>query len=620
MPTQELERVRDVQVLTLEFPKEEWAALTPRQRVLAALLTQAAKAGRTIAWDQASRWAMPIWGMLKALLGLESLDAGERASLLEYAKLFFIHNGPYHDVTHQKLPFVVSGDLLGTMHVLEGSTTIPEGIVRFLCDPSFEPSNCDKSDGGDIVARSASNYYARGLTFAEVEKWAKLGGERHPLNSHVSIGADGTCEERVWRTRAPGEYSQELQRMIALLNSARMYAEHGDQHAALYALVKFFESGNGNDCLTADIAWVQSDSVVDFILGFIETYLDPREKKGRFEGIVHVVDQSESRRLAVIGENAAYFEGRMPWDDKYRKPNPQPLPYRVVNALFACGDSGPMMPIGVNLPNDKVVAAHHGTKSVALGNVIRARQGVEGMRLAEEFSATPEEVKRAKRWGMLALELLVAMHEVLGHAAGIGPEKGKEILGCGHALEEARADLAALWLVTDPKLREIGVVSEDNWEEVMRAMYDAYARDPLIQLRKVPDATLEEDHMRNRQLVVHWIMADSGAITRVQKGEKTYYCVRDYAAMHASVGKLLAEIMRIRIKGDLDAARNLVETYGVQVDVVLRDEVKARVAALGLSTYTAFVMPEPQIVRGADGVPVDAALWYPPTLEAQMWG
>jgi dipeptidyl-peptidase-3 len=349
--------------------------------------------------------------------------------------------------------------------------------------------------------------------------------------------------------------------------------------------------------------------------------MDPRGKKGSWEGIVQVVNEEKTRTIRKIASHAQWFEDRMPWDPKYRKGRVRGIVANAIDVLVEAGDSGPITPVGINLPNPQDLREKYGSKSVSLSNVVEAHDKSRPKGFRREFCATEEEYQRAEKWSSLTEELTTDMHEVIGHASGrasaeLDGDPAEHIREYYSGLEEARADLVALWFIADPKLRELGLVPD---AEAALAEYESYTRNALLQLRRVPEgAQLEEDHMRNRQMIVHWLMANTGAISVERRGEKTYYRVADAEAWRAGVGRLLAEVQRVKSEGDFAAAKRLFDAYGISFDPRLRDEVLARVRALDLPSYTAFVMPRLTALRDARGEIADIQVSYPLDLETQM--
>jgi dipeptidyl-peptidase-3 len=364
------------------------------------------------------------------------------------------------------------------------------------------------------------------------------------------------------------------------------------------------------------------DSRVDTINGFVEVYMDPRGVKGAWEALVYIVNEDKTRKIQTLAAHAQWFEDHMPFAPRYRKPNVLGVTAKAIEVVVETGDSGPLTPVGINLPNDQAIREQYGSKSVSLFNVNEAYEEStpEGMRT--EFAWTPEEAARAKKWGAFSLELTTEMHEVIGHgsgrmADGIAPPhyRLKEQYS---AVEESRADLIALYFLPDPKLVELGLISAEDHTEIVQTAFEYYARNALVQLRRIREGTtIEEDHMRNRQMIVAWLIAHTTAIDVRTRDGKTYYVMADADAFREGIGRLLAEVQRIKSEGDYAAARKLFDTYGVHFDPALRDEVVARVDGLQLPSYTAIVMPR-LTPRYRDGDIVDVELSYPCDLETQM--
>jgi dipeptidyl-peptidase-3 len=358
--------------------------------------------------------------------------------------------------------------------------------------------------------------------------------------------------------------------------------------------------------------------------GFIEVYLDARGAKGAYEALVFYVNKEKTAEIQKIAQNAQWFEDRMPWDPKYRKQGVQGITANAIDVVIETGDSGPVTPVGINLPNDQAIRERYGSKSVSLSNVSEAYDKSTLPEFRSEFSWTPEETARATKWSEFSGELTTNMHEVIGHASGKVEERLKGNPGAPlkeqfSALEEARADLVALYFLPDPKLAEIGILAAADQDEIVRAEYEAYARNALVQLRRVREGTqIEEDHMRNRQMIVRWLMANTKAIEVRTRDGKTYYALSDPRAFRDGVGRLLAEVQRIKAQGDYPAAKQLFETYGVHFDPKLRDEVVARVQKLNLPSYTGFVMPKLDPSTSAAGEVTDVAISYPMDLTRQM--
>src|SRR3954465_7675630 len=394
---------------------------------------------------------------------------------------------------------------------------------------------------------------------------------------------------------------------------------------ALRALIRFYQTGETEDRVAYDIAWVHDrDSPVDTINGFVEVYMDARGVKGAWEALVYYVNPHKTEGIRKLAAEAQWLEDRMPWADAYKKEGVRGVSANAIDVVIETGDSGPVTPVGINLPNDQTIRERYGSKSVSLSNVNEAYDRSTLPEFRSEFSWTPEEAERAKRWNAFAGELTTNMHEVIGHGSGKvsahlrgSPQSAlKEQFS---AIEESRADLVALYFLPDPKLVDFGLVPADAHEEIVRTEYESYSRNAMVQLRRVREGNdIEEDHMRNRQMIVHWLMANTTAIDVRTRDGNTYYVLTDAQAFRDGVGRLLAEVQRIKAEGDYEAARALFVAYGIHFDPVLRDEVVARVDRLQLPSYTGFVMPTLSAVTDSTGDIVDVTISYPLDLSAQM--
>jgi dipeptidyl-peptidase III len=445
--------------------------------------------------------------------------------------------------------------------------------------------------------------------------------EPHPVNSRL-VKRDGALVEEVYRLG--GRYHEAILRIISHLRDAVGVAPPG-LRAALEALIRFYETGEDRDRETFDIAWVRNhDTTVDTMNGFIEVYMDPRGVKGAWEGVVYYSNPEKTGKIRTLAAHAQWFEDHMPIEPRYRKPVVQGVSAMAIEVVVETGDAGPVTPIGVNLPNDQRIREEHGSKSVSLSNVLEAYERSQPESFRHEFAWDDAEAERAREWAAFANELTTEIHEVLGHgsgrmADGVNAQPQELLKEQYSALEESRADLVALYFVADPYLAEIGLLSAADQATIVRAEYEAYARNALVQLRRVREGTsLEEDHMRNRQAIVHWLMANTRALETRRRDGKTYYVVTDTALFRDGVARMLAEVQRMKSEGDYLAAKALFETYGVHFDPALRDQVVARVDRLKLPSYTGFVMPRLEPLHGADGAIVDVRISYPCDLSTQM--
>ncbi|HUE85500.1 MAG TPA: hypothetical protein VMO26_05430 [Vicinamibacterales bacterium] len=625
-----LEQIDDAAVVQLYA--DGFIKLSTNDRILVWHLYQAALAGRDISYDQRYRHNLAMRDILEEIVAhADGIADRTRQELIRYTKLFWINTGAYNNLTARKFVLALTEAALadaaeiaagnGARFRLRRGESLRDLIARYapmFLDPSFDPMVTCKTpgEGRDILEASANNLYA-GVTMADLDGFA----ERHPLNSRV-VKAGGRVVEQVYRVG--GLYDAELSEVVRHLDDALPYAP-SSLADALRALIRWYQTGADADREAFDIAWVRNrDSVVDTMNGFIEVYMDARGIKGSWEGVVYYAHHEKTEKIHRLAANAQWFEDHLPIDPRFRKPNVQGVSARAIEVVFETGDSGPISPVGVNLPNDQRIREQYGSKSVSLSNVLEAYEYSTLDSFRHEFSWDDAEIERARQWGAFAGELTTEIHEVLGHgsgrmAAGITAQPQELLKEQYSALEESRADLVALYFVADPHLVTLELVPRDHQAAIVRAEYESYVRNALVQLRRVREGTqLEEDHMRNRQAIVHWLMAHTASIGVRRRENKTYYVVDDVEALRDGVGRLLAEVQRIKSEGDYAAARALFETYGVHFDAGLRDEIVARVDRLKLPSYTGFVMPRLQAVSGPDGSITDIEISYPCDLTTQM--
>jgi dipeptidyl-peptidase-3 len=625
-----LERVDDAAVVQLYV--DGFDALPLREKVLIWHLYQAALAGRDIYYDQRYAHNLDMRGVLEAIVTHSAaVEPATRAEILRYTKLFWLNTGPYNNLTARKFVLKCTPEALaaaaaaaeraGATFPLRAGESLPDLLARLrpmFFDLSFDPlvTNKTPGPGRDILASSANNLYV-GVTMADLDTFA----ERHALNSRLVKRGDAVVEEVY---RVGGRYDREIRAIVRHLEDAIPYATP-TMAAALDALVRFYRSGDDADRVAYDVAWVQDrDSPVDTINGFVEVYMDARGHKGAWEALVYYVNPEKTQGIRRLAAAAQWFEDRMPWADEYKKAGVLGVTANAIDVVVEAGDSAPITPVGVNLPNDQTIRETYGSKSISLSNVNDAYDRSTAPEFRREFAWTAEEAARAEKWSSSAGELTTNMHEVIGHGSGRVSERlqGSPQTALQEqysALEESRADLVALYFLPDPKLVELGLVAAADHAEIVRAEYEGYARNALVQLRRVREGTqIEEDHMRNRQMVVHWLMANTGAIEIRKRDGKTFYVMTDVEAFRAGVGRLLTEVQRIKAEGDYRAARALFDTYGVHFDPDLRDEVVRRVERLKMPSYTGFVQPRLEPVRDAEGRIVDVRVTYPLDLATQM--
>ena len=619
-----LERIDDAAVV--QVYADGFAALSLNDKILVWHLYLAALAGRDIFYDQRHRLNPDIRELLETILQhSEHVDGEVLAEVRRYAKLFWINTGPFNNLTARKFVLNLTREqLAAAMRAATRAGAIfaaaPEVLLDRLASILFDPAydavvtNKTPGDGRDILEASCNNLYV-GVRMSDVANFT----ERYGLNSRLVKRGSQLIEEVY---RVGGRYDAQIREVVRHLHAAIPYAPPG-LAASLRALIRFYETGEERDRIAYDIAWVSDqDSPVDTINGFIEVYMDPRGVKGSWEALVYIVNEEKTHKIETLAANAQWFEDHMPFDARYRKSHVLGVTAKAIEVVFETGDSGPLTPIGINLPNDQNIREQYGSKSVSLFNINEAYEEStpEGMRT--EFSWTAEEAARAKRWGAFALEVTTEIHEVIGHGSGRmadGVASPHLLLKEQYsAIEESRADLIALYFVADPKLAELGIVRAEEHEEIVQTAFEYYARNALVQLRRIREGTtIEEDHMRNRQMIVAWLVAHTTAIDVRRRGGKTYYVMTDAAAFREGAGRLLAEVQRIKSEGDYAAARALFDGYGIHIDAALRDEVVTRVDALQLPSYTAIVMPRlTPTYRGGDIVDVEIS--YPCDLETQM--
>ena len=632
--TYRLERVDEAAVV--QVYADGFQSLPADQKQLIWHLYQAAIAGRDIFYDQRYAHNLDMRDVLEAIIrnspaASSGSDAETLAEISRYTKLFWINTGPYNNLTARKFVLKTTpGKFAARAHAAAAQgarfpTRSGESLDRLLerlrpmfFDPHDDPAVTSKTPGAgqDILSASANNLYV-GVTMKDLEGFQA----RYELNSRV-VKRNGKVEEEVYRVG--GRYDAQLRDVVSHLEAATPFATPS-MAKSLGALIKWYRTGDTDDRREYDIAWVQDkDSSVDTINGFTEVYMDARGRKGSWQALVYYVNQDKTSAIQKIAANAQWFEDRMPWEPKYRKQGVKGITANAIDVVIETGDSGPVTPVGINLPNDQVVREKYGSKSVSLSNINEAYDRSMESGFRTEFCWAPEEVGRAEKHGAFVSELTTDLHEVIGHASGkvadrLNGSPQAALKEQYSALEESRADLVALYFLPDPKLVEMGLIRADEHADIVQTEYEAYARAAVVQLRRVREGTqIEEDHMRNRQMIVNWLMANSKAIEGRARDGKTYYVMVDAGAFREGAGRLLAEVQRIKSEGDYPAAKQLFETYGVHFDPTLRDEVVRRVEKLNLPSYTGFVQPRLEAVQDADGRICDIAISYPLDLATQM--
>jgi dipeptidyl-peptidase-3 len=625
-----LDRVDDAAIVQLYA--DGFASLPLREKTLIWHLYQASLAGRDIFIDQKHRNALEMRGVIEQIVAHpDGVDPAALSEIHRYAKLFWINNGAYNNLTARKFVLETTPEALaaaaraaaeaGATFATQDGESLDAMLARLqpmFFDPAVDPSVTNKTPGPgrDILTASANNLYMD-VGISDLSGFQ----ERYGLNSRL-VKRNGRLVEEVYRI--DGRYGAQIAEIVGHLEAAVPFATEPMANA-LRALAQWYRTGEDADRAKYDIAWVQDrESTVDTINGFIEVYMDPRGIKGSWEGLVFYVNQEKTGRIRTLADNAQWFEDRMPWNPAYRKPNVTGIVANAIDVVIETGDSGPVSPVGINLPNDQRIREEYGSKSIALANVREAYENSTPGSMRSEFAWTPEEADRGARFAAFAAELTTDMHEVIGHASGRqreGLQGSPQELIKEHfsALEEGRADLIGLYFIADPRLVELGIIPAADHDAIVRAEYEAYTRNALVQLRRIREGTqIEEDHMRNRQMIVRWLMANTKAIEERTRDGKRYLVMIDPVAFREGVGRLLADVQRIKSEGDAAAAAELFDTYGIHFDAALRDEIVARVDALDLPSYTGFVMPKLTPVTGPDGAITDVTMSYPMDLTAQM--
>lgn len=634
----EADRFADLQVLRYEVKGFE--GLSPKQKELAYYLYEAALCGRDMIYDQKYKHNLlirktneAIWESFKGDKSTPNWKAFE-----EYAKRVWFSNGIHHHYSNDKMVPAFDKAYLKELIDQSDENLLPlEGRTReafytfiepLILDPNVDRKIVDQSAGIDNILASSNNFY-EGVTQKEVEQFytaLKKKGEKDPvmygLNSKV-VKENGKVTEKVWKVG--GMYTQAIEKVVYWLNKAVEVAENEEQKDALQKLVKYYQTGDLKDFDAYCISWVKDvNSDIDVVNGFIEVYGDAIGKKGSYEAVVSLKDKEASKTIAAIASEAQWFEDNSPILPEHKKKDVKGITAKVIQAIVETGDSGPSTPVGINLPNSNWIREQHGSKSVSLGNIVEAYDVVASKSpLMKEFAFDEASIERAKKYASLAGALHTDMHEVIGHASGkINEGVGTPdvtLKNYANCLEEARADLVALYFILDPKLVDIGVMPST---EVGKAEYDNYILNGLMtQLTRIKAGdNIEEAHMRNRQLVAKWAYEKGKSdkvIEFVKRDNKTYVRVNDYEKLRKLFGDLLREIQRIKSEGDYKAATDLVENYGVKVDRALHDEILARYQKLNIAPYKGFI--QPRLVPVMDGEKItDVKIEYPKDFAGQM--
>ena len=615
------DRFADIEVLRYQVPGFE--ELTPQQRIFIYYLTEAAIAGRDMLWDQNGKYNLAIRDLIEGVYTNYKGDRNDSdfKALETYLKQIEFANGIHHHYSMDKFKPSFSQEWLASQAAAlpEGTVTDIELLMPVIFDPTVMPKRVNQAEGQDLILTSANNLYD-GVNQAEVEAYynalkdtTDLTPVSWGLNARV-VKENGKVAEQIYKVG--GLYSPALERIVENLEKALPYAENDVQKDIVTKLITYFRSGDLKDFDTYSIAWAEdTKSRIDFINGFIEDYGDPLGMTGAYESIVNFKNNEASHRTEIIADNAAWFEGNSPVDPRFRKDEVKGVSAKVITAAILAGDAYPATPIGINLPNSNWIRAAHGSKSVTLENITEAYdQASHGNGFNEEFVIDQETADLMDKYLFITDNLHTDLHECLGHASGRllpGVDPGA-LKAHGSTLEEARADLFALYYLADPKLIELGLL--DN-PEAYKAEYYKYILNGLMtQLTRVePGKDIEEAHMRNRQLISKWVFEKGqpdNVIELVKRDGKTYIKINDYTKMRELIGQLLAEVQRIKSEGDYAAGAKLVETYAVKVDPELHKEVLDRYAKLDIAPYRGFVNPVYTPVTDKDGNITDVTITY----------
>ena len=625
-----VDRFADIEVLRYKVP--DFDNLSVKQKALIYYLTQAALWGRDILWDQNNRYNLAIRDLLENVYTNYNGDknSADWKAFDTYMKQVWFGNGIHHHYSTDKFVPGFSREFFeGQVAALP---QVPENVTELMdviFDPSIASKRVNQAEGEDLIATSANNMYAPGITQAEVEAYySKLKKADDPtpisygLNTRMNRDEKGNLYEEPYKLG--GLYSSAIEHIVANLDSASQYAENPAQKKIINSLIEFYTTG---DLATFDrysIEWAEDTvSQVDFINGFIESYGDPMGMTGSWESIVNFKNIEASERTETLSANAQWFEDNSPVDSRFKKDKVKGVSAKVITAAILAGDSYPATPIGINLPNANWIRAAHGSKSVTLENITQAYDAAShGSGFNEEFVIDEPTRKLIDDYLFITDNLHTDLHECLGHGSGkLLPGVDPDALKAhGSTIEEARADLFALYYLADPKLLEIGLL--DNPEAYKAEYYKYILNGMMTQLMRIePGKNVEEAHMRNRKLIAEWCYEkgkENNVIEIVKKDGKSFIRINDYEALRGLFGQLLAEIQRVRPEGDYAAACELVEKYAVKVDPELHKEVLDRYASLSIAPYKGFVNPVYSLEKDNEGNITDVKVSYTEDYPSQM--
>ena len=633
------ERFADLQLLRYEVPGFE--DLTLRQKLLVYYLAEASLLGRDILWDQNCRYGLQIRKTLEAIYTHYegSKDNPDWLAFEVYLKRVWFANGIHHHYSCLKFqPEFSKAFFLAELNKLnesllplkenETKADLAKELADVIFNPEVMPKRVNQADGEDLLLTSSCNYYEEGITQAEAEAFyaelKKKADTKQPpmigLNSRLERASDGSLYENIWRSG--GLYGKAIDRICEMLDKARHYAENDKQRAIIDKLVEFYRTGNLKTFDEYAILWVnETESEVDFTNGFTEVYGDPLGLKASWEGYVNIIDYEATRRAKALSDNAQWFENHSPVDERFKKKECKGVSAKVINAAILGGDLYPSSAIGINLPNSDWIRAEYGSKSVTIANLTHAYDlAAKGSGMRQEFVLDEETRQLLNDYGDICDDLHTDLHECLGHGSGrLLPGVDADALrSYGSTIEEARADLFGLYYIADQKLVELGLTPN---AEAYKSQYYSYLLNGLLtQMVRIEEGNqIEEAHMRNRALISRWTLEHyTEALQIVEIEGKHYVKVNDYKMLRKAFGELLAEVQRIKSEGDYEAARQLVEQYGIKIDAELHHEIRERYNRLNLAPYKGFINPTYELVKDDTGNITDIHVKYEESYSEQM--
>lgn len=621
-----VESFADIQILRYEVPG--WEDLNLKEQQLVYYLSEAGYHGRDIIWDQNYRHNLAI---RRALENIYTSFDGDKTSkdwehFETYLKRVWFSNGIHHHYSSSKIRPEFDKEYFAKL--LEATQTELDAEVTAVIFNEIDEKRTNIAKDTDIVLHSAVNYYGEDVTDAEATAFydAMAADAQRPIEKGLNsklVKENGKLVEKVWKSG--GMYGEAIDKVIFWLEKAIEVAENQEQVDALKLLVEYYQTGDLKTWDAYAIAWLKAEGNIDWHNGFIEVYNDPKGHKGAYESVVQIKDFDMSAKMEVLSKEAQWFEDNSPLMEEHKKENVTGVSYKTVVVASESGDSSPSTPIGVNLPNNNWIRQEHGSKSVSLGNIIEAYGKASGSGRVEEFAYTTEEAELSIAYGQLADNLHTALHEVVGHASGqinegVGTPR-ETLRSYASTIEEGRADLFGLYYLYSPKLEELGLV--EDWQKVGKTAYNDYIKNGLmLQLVRINlGDDIEQTHMRNRQWVSSIVYERGQAdnvIEKVQEDGKTYFVIHDYEKLRELFGELLRETQRITSEGDYEAAKKIVETYGVKVDQAIHKEVLERNAKFNTAPYSGFVNPKIQPILNTEGEITGFELKQPKDFAEQM--